>query len=314
MSAHPLPDLSVEFCGIRLANPLVAVSGTAGWGRELEAVEGFDARDLGALILKTVTPNPRAGNAVPRLAETPAGLLNSIGLENPGLDVFVREILPGLKGFGCPILASVAGETPEEYGEAAGRVSEAGVVAAIELNLSCPNVKKGGHAFGQDVRAIEAAVASARRATRLPIVAKMTPNVADPVPFAVAALDAGADALSAINTLRGLSVDLEGRRCVLGAGGGGLSGPAVKPVALWFVHALSNVARPRGKPVLGMGGVSTGRDALEFMVAGAAAVGIGTILFRNPLSARRIRDEMAAECARLGVRAVRELTGTLVRP
>lgn len=304
-------DLSVDFCGIRLRNPLVALSGTAGMGRELEALEAFRAEALGALILKSVTREPRLGNPVPRLAETPGGLLNSIGLENPGLDKMVKEILPGLKGFGCPIIANAAGTAAEEYAEICARLSETGVPVAIELNFSCPNVKKGGLSFSQDPRACSETMAAARKATALPLIAKLSPNVSDPVPIAKAALEAGADALSVINTLRGLAIDLPSRRPVLGANFGGLSGPAVKPVALWFVHAVAGIARSAGKPVLGMGGVATGRDVLEFLVAGAAAVGVGTILFREPLAAKRILAEVETGCRALGADAARDLVGTL---
>lgn len=297
-------DLKVELAGISLANPVLASSGTFGYGREM--ARWFDLRRLGGIITKGTTLAPRAGNPPPRIAETPAGLLNSIGLENPGLEAVVSEEIPFLRQFGIPVIVNIAGDTVDEYAALAATLDRVEGVSALEVNVSCPNVRAGRVLFGTDPGATAAVVEAVRRATSLPVIVKLTPNVTDVVAVARAAREAGADALSLINALKGMAIDVRRRRPVLGAVTGGLSGPAIKPVALRMVW---EVAEALDVPIIGCGGIMTGRDAVEFLLAGASAVAVGSATLVDPLSAVRVVDEMAACLAEEGFRSAREAVG-----
>jgi len=272
-----LTDLSTRLGPLQLKNPLVAVSGTFGYG--------FDYGDLvppdtfGAVVVKGTAPEPWSGNPPPRIRETPSGMLNAIGLENPGVDEVISEHLPVLAGSDTAVIVNVVGRTVKDYVTVAGKLGDVSGVDALEINISCPNVKTGGLAFGTSGDAVESLVKSVRRSCSLPLVVKLTPNVTDIGEIARAAERGGADALSLINTVLGMEIDVPHRKPVLGNVFGGLSGPAIRPVALrciWQVHEVTDL------PILGMGGVSSARDVVAFMLAGAAAVGIGTAIFSNP--------------------------------
>ena len=261
----------------RLKNPFMPASGCFGWGREYSRLFALDT--LGAVVTKAVTPEPRRGNPGPRLAETPAGMLNAIGLENSGLEGALRDDLPWLQGQGVPILVNVAGRTPEEYARVAEALADQDLLG-LELNLSCPNVREGGIAFGVDPDLVYALVSRVGEVCPLPLVVKLTPNLADIVEPALAAQAAGARALTLINTLRGLAIDSKKRRPLLGNISGGLSGPAIKPVALYQVW---QAYRAVSIPIIGCGGIAGVEDALEFLLAGAAALQVGSVAFTNPL-------------------------------
>jgi len=297
-------DLGVAFAGLTLRNPVMTASGTFGYGREYG--EFFALGRLGAVVTKGITLEPRAGNPGPRVVETPAGMLNSIGLENPGVDRFVEKELPALRLAGVPVIVNVSGHTVGEYGEVAARLDGVEGVAALEINVSCPNVDQGGMAFGVDPTTVAAVVGGCRRRTRLPLITKLTPNVTDITAIARAAVDAGSDALSLINTLVGMVIDPVARKPVLPRGIGGLSGPAVRPVAVRAVH---EVAAAVDRPIIGLGGVATAEDALQFIMAGASAVAVGTAFFVDPLAAVAIADGLSAWCDRYQVGWIGELVG-----
>ena len=300
-------DLSVELAGVTLKNPVAVASGTFGFGREYG--QFFDLSALGAICCKGLTLHPREGNPPPRIAETPLGMLNSVGLQNPGVDAFIRDGLPFLRQFDVKVIANISGNTPEEYGVMCEKLSEAGV-DMIEVNISCPNVKAGGLAYGTRPDLAAEVTAEAKRHARVPVMVKLSPNVTDITEIAKAAADAGADALSLINTLRGMRIDVNTRRPILKMNTGGLSGPAVLPVAVRMVWEVASAVK---LPILGMGGVSTGEDAAQLMLAGASAVAVGTALFADPCAPLKVRDGLADVAARQGLSAVRELTGG-VRP
>ncbi len=300
-------DLSVELAGVTLKNPVAVASGTFGFGREYG--QFFDLSALGAICCKGLTLHPREGNPPPRIAETPLGMLNSVGLQNPGVDTFIRDELPFLRQFDVKVIANISGNTPEEYGVMCEKLSEAGV-DMIEVNISCPNVKAGGLAYGTRPDLAAEVTAEAKRHARVPVMVKLSPNVTDITEIAKAAADAGADALSLINTLRGMRIDVNTRRPILKMNTGGLSGPAVLPVAVRMVWEVASAVK---LPILGMGGVSTGEDAAQLMLAGASAVAVGTALFADPCAPLKVRDGLADIAARQGLSAVRELTGG-VRP
>lgn len=297
-------DLSVEIAGIRLKNPVLVASGCAAYGREYAPF--FDPGRLGGIMVKGVSLEPWPGNPGPRVAETPAGMLNSVGLQNPGVDHFLREELPWLRRFDTAVVVNVIGRTVDEYRAVAARLDGVPGVTALELNISCPNIKEGGLSFGRSPETAAAVVAAVRRETGLPLIVKLTPNTADLAGLARAVAAAGADGLSAINTLVGLAIDAERRRPVLGSVFGGLSGPAVKPVAL---AAVWTAARATGLPVIGMGGIRSGRDAAEFLLAGASAVAVGTALFVDPLAPLRVIAELEEFVARLGLARAADLVG-----
>jgi dihydroorotate dehydrogenase (NAD+) catalytic subunit len=302
-------SLAVEIAGLHLRNPLIAASGTIGYGIEVEGLTDFSR--MGALVLKGLYLEPREGNPPPRLVETPSGLLNAIGLQGVGARHFVRDVAPRLASLGTVVLANVCGETIEEYAEVARVLSDAPVISALEINISCPNVKVGGMAFGADPRMIHAVVAAVRRATRLPIIPKLSPNVTDIEACARAAHEAGADALSCINTLLGLAIDVERRRPKLAFGTGGLSGPAIRPIA---VRMVWQVARAVPIPVIGIGGISCASDALEFLIAGAAAVQIGTANFVDLDVYGQIEDGLSDYLRRHGLERIGQIVGTLEYP
>lgn len=300
--------LDVELGRLRLANPITVASGTFGYAREMAGL--VDLSRLGAILPKTITQNPRAGNPPPRTVETCGGMLNSIGLDNDGIEAFIENHLPYLETLGPAIIVSIAGKTDDEFVEMAARLDGLPGVAALELNISCPNVS-GGVDYGTDPVMCEKVVAGARAVCSLPILAKLTPNVTDIAAIARAAEAGGADAISLINTCLGMAVDWRRRRPRLGNGMGGLSGPAIKPIAL---RAVYQVARAVQTPIMGIGGIATIDDVMEFFVAGATAVQVGTANFYNPDATMQILDALPAAFAELGASCVADVVGTLQFP
>jgi len=298
------PDLGVTVAGVKMRNPVMIASGVFGYGREYADL--IDLSTLGAIVVKGTSWNPREGNPPPRTVETAAGMLNSIGLHNPGVDYFLSVDLPWLRGFDVPVIVNVVGDTVEDYAKMAGRLEGVAGVAALEANISCPNVDKGGLAFGADPAAAGSVVAAMRRATSLPLIVKLTPNVTDITAVAKEAVAAGADAISLINTLVGMAIDLETRQPVLARGTGGLSGPAIKPVALAAVY---RVAAAVTVPIIGMGGLWTGRDAAEFLMAGASAVAVGTAVFADPAAPGRVVAELGEFMFERGFERVADMVG-----
>jgi dihydroorotate dehydrogenase (NAD+) catalytic subunit len=290
--------------GLLLRNPVMTASGTFSWG--LEFARHFDVNALGGVVSKGVTMRPRAGNPQPRVAETPAGMLNSIGLQNIGIDAVVRDMAPLWATWDVPVVVNIAGDSIDEFGEMARMLDGVPGVAALELNISCPNVDVGGIEIGQDPAAAARATRAAVRNTDLPVIVKLTPNVTDPVLHARACEDEGAAAICAINTVLGMRVDIARRRPVLPRARGGLSGPALKPIALRIVY---DVARAVRIPVIGCGGVSNGEDALEFLMAGASAVQVGTATFANPRAPLDVLDELTEWLRCNGVADVRDIVG-----
>ena len=299
-------DLSIDFAGLSLRNPVLLASGTCNYGRELQALTDLSA--LGGIVTKTITPQPRGGNRPQRIVETSAGMLNSIGLQNPGLDDFIADKWPFLRELDTPIVVNIAGHTIEEFGEMAARLEEVDGIAALEINISCPNVKAGGENFASNPAASAAVIKGVRSATRRPVIAKLSPNVTDIADIARAVEAAGADAVSLINTLVGMAIDIDKRRPLLGNITGGLSGPAIKPVALAMVWKVSQAVQV---PVMGLGGISSARDALEFIVAGASAVQVGTASFVNPNAGVEIVEEIRNYCVERGIEHIGDLVGTL---
>jgi len=297
--------LEVQLGRLRLANPVMVASGTFGYGREMTGL--VDVARLGAILPKTITRTPRAGNPPPRTVETCAGMLNSIGLDNDGIEAFIRHQMPFLAGLGPPIVVSIAGKTHEEFVEMAARLDGVPGVAALELNISCPNVS-GGIDFATDATMCERVVSGTRKVCSLPVLAKLTPNVTAIAAIARAAEAGGADAISLINTCLGLAVDWRRRRPRLGAGMGGLSGPAIKPIAL---RAVYQVARAVKVPVVGIGGIASVDDVMEFLVAGATAVQVGTANFYNPGVSIEILEALPAALAELDAECVADVVGTL---
>lgn len=302
--------LRTQFCGLALQTPLVLLSGCVGFGQEYTRVVGFSHRDVGMVVLKGTTLEPRLGNAPHRLAETPGGMLNAIGLQNPGARAVVRDILPRLDFAETLFAANVSGATVEEYAEVT-RIFDDSPVAAIELNISCPNVKAGGVQFGNDPDMSARVVAACRAVTRKPLITKLSPNQTDIAQNARRCIEAGTDAFAAINTLQGMAIDLLHRRPVLGNRQGGLSGPAIKPIALLKVRQVYEVAAKHGVPIIGQGGVAGADDALEFLLAGATAVGVGTALFYDPLVCPAINAGIGDYLRRHDHGNVGELVGAL---
>ncbi len=300
------PDLSVNLAGINLRNPVMTASGTFGYGEEF--AEYCDLEKIGAFVTKGLSLKPRAGNPTPRIVETPGGMLNAIGLQNVGIDAFIAKKVPFLRTVATPAVANYFGNTVEEYVEMTRRLDAIPEVAALEINISCPNVKQGGIVFGTDPDCAASVVSACREATVKPLIVKLSPNVTDIVAMARACEDAGADCLSLINTLTGMAIDLNRRRPVLANVTGGFSGPAIKPIALRMVW---QVARAVKVPIIGIGGIMNATDALEFILAGATAVQVGTASFINPGAAAQIADEMAAWMAANGVADIKSLIGAL---
>lgn len=299
------PSLAVELAGLRLKNPVMTASGTCGYAEELAPYANLSG--LGAVVVKTITLLPRVGNPAPRIAETPSGMLNSIGLQNVGIEVFLRAKLSVLRRLKVPVLVNIAGKSVEEYAELAKRLEGVPGVSALELNISCPNVA-GGLDYGTDPSLTREVVRAVKQVTSVPVIPKLSPNVTDITVIARAAADGGADALSLINTLLGVAIDPHSRRPKIHTVTGGLSGPAIKPIALRMVW---QVARAVPLPLIGIGGIQTGEDAVEFLLAGATAVQVGTATFVDPRAPLKVRDGIAAYCARHGVRDVRDLVGAL---
>lgn len=302
--------LSAEFCGMHFASPIVLLSGCVGFGEEYTRVEGFSNRDVGAICLKGTTGQPRLGNPPHRIAETPMGMLNAIGLQNPGVDKVVDEILPTLDFEETRFIANISGSTIEEYVAVARRFDDS-PIDAMEINISCPNVKEGGVQFGNDPDMSARVVAAVRAVTEKPLITKLSPNQTDIQVNARRCIDAGTDAFAVINTVMGMAINTESRRAVIGNIQGGLSGPAIKPIALLKVWQVYQVARQHGVPIIGQGGIASAEDALEFIIAGASAVGVGTALFYDPLVCPKINAGIADYLERHGVAHVRELVGTL---
>ena len=299
------PDLSVSVCGVPFQNPVIAASGCFGFGQEM--AEYVDLNAPGGISIKGLTPKPRLGNPAPRIAETPSGMLNSVGLQNPGIDAFLEVELPRLAKLNCRILANVAGSSVEDYAYMTEKLANQ-PVDMVELNISCPNVKEGGVAFGVYPDKVYEVVSAAKAHCTQPLVVKLTPNTADITATALAAEKAGADAISLINTLTGMAVDFRARRPILANVTGGLSGPAVKPVALRMVY---QVAQAVNVPVIGMGGIDSGLDALEFMLCGASAVQVGMANLYDPYACVRIAEEMEQILAEEGLSSVQEIIGQL---
>lgn len=304
-------DLGVDLAGIHLVNPMMTASGTSGFGPE--HAEFIDLNQLGAFVTKAVSLEERKGNPPERIVETPAGMLNAIGLANVGLERFLAEKVPFLETLETPVIVNVVGHSVEDFVTVCRRLDGVGCVAALELNVSCPNVADGLE-FGTDPGRLHHLVSAARTAVaRAKLIVKLSPNVTDAAATARAAVDAGADALSAINTLVGMAVNVDTWKPMLANRTGGLSGPAIKPVALAMVHRVyTQVARDAGVPIIGMGGVADWRDAVEFLLAGATAVAVGTALFVDPEAPIKIADGLRHYLARRGMRSVRDLIGRLL--
>lgn len=310
MAGDPLsPRLRVTLCGLELSNPVIAASGTFAYGVEMAPV--VDLRLLGGLVVKGLSREPMRGNPPPRLYETSAGMINSVGLQNIGVRAFVREKLPALRGCGTRVFANVFGYAVEDYVEVVRVLEDAEGVDAYELNVSCPNTKHGGIVFGSDPRLLAEVTEACVKAARRPVIVKLSPNVAAIPPLARAAEEGGAAAISLVNTFVGLAIDARTRRPRLGAGFGGVSGPAIKPLALRLVY---EAARAVKIPVIGLGGILSGEDAAEFLIAGATAVQVGTATFADPRAPVRIAAELDEFCRREGIDSAASLTGTLQMP
>ncbi|MCG9967609.1 dihydroorotate dehydrogenase [Pelotomaculum terephthalicicum JT] len=298
------PNLSVNVGGILMKNPVTTASGTFGFGPEYSPY--LDLNRLGAIVVKGITLLPRTGNPTPRLAETPAGILNSIGLQNPGVERFISEALPFLADYDLPVIVNIAGDTVDDYALLAEKLSRASGVGGLEVNISCPNVKKGGMQFGSDPAMAAEVTRAVKASTGLPVIVKLSPNVTSIVAVAEKVAEAGADALSMINTVLGMAIDIKKKRPVLGNLLGGLSGPAVKPVA---VRAVWQVYREVKLPIIGMGGITTAEDAIEFILAGATAVAVGTANFVNPRATMDVLEGIENYLCENGIENIDELTG-----
>ena len=314
----PGPDnvhqpLALDFCGVPMDSPIVLLSGCVGFGEEYTRIEGFSNRDVGGVVLKGTTREPRLGNPPHRVYETPMGMLNAIGLQNPGMDKVIDEILPALDFDETRFIANVCGSTIEDYAAVTARFDDS-PIDAIEINISCPNIKEGGVSFGNYPDMSARVVAACRKVTDNPLIAKLSPNQTDIRENARLCIEAGSDGLSVINTVMGMAIDPETRRPIIGNVQGGLSGPAIKPIALLKVRQVWEVAGPRGIPILGQGGITTVNDALEFLIAGATTLGIGTALFYDPLICHKINEGITRYLAAHGMRHVSELVGSMVLP
>ncbi|MBM3214616.1 dihydroorotate dehydrogenase [Candidatus Poribacteria bacterium] len=305
MTAAPAqPDMRVNIGGMSMRNPVMTASGTFGYGQEYR--DFVDLNRLGAVGVKSVTLEPRAGNATPRIAETPSGMLNTIGLQNVGVDAFIAEKLPYLRRFDTSVLVNLSGRTVGDYVELCQRLNDVPGVHGLELNVSCPNVEHGGMEFGVDAAVLGGLVEACRRVTVLPLIVKLSPNVTSIVEMALAAERAGADALALINTLLGMAIDVETRRPKLSRTMGGLSGPAIKPIAVRMVWQTYQAVRV---PIIGMGGIANAEDAVEFMLAGATAVAVGTASFVNPRASIDVIDGLETYCLDHGIAKVSDLVG-----
>ena len=302
--------LATDFCGLALDSPIVLLSGCVGFGEEYTRIEGFSNRDVGGVVLKGTTREPRLGNPPHRLCETPMGLLNAIGLQNPGMDKVVDEILPALDFDETRFFANVCGSTIDDYA-AVTRKFDDSPIDAIEINISCPNIKEGGVSFGNSPEVSAQVVSACRAQTSKPLIAKLSPNQTDIAENARRCIEAGADALAVINTITGMAIDVEQRTPVIGNIQGGLSGPAIKPIALLKVKQVYEVAGPLNIPIIGQGGITTPNDALEFIIAGATTVGVGTALFYDPLLCGKINEGIREYLTRHELESVAALVGSL---
>lgn len=306
----PSTRLHYSFLGMQFVSPIVLLSGCVGFGEEYTRVEGFSNADCGAIVLKGTTLAPRLGNRPHRVYETPMGMLNAIGLQNPGADHVVADILPKLDFTETHFIANVSGSTIEEYAEVT-RIFDDSPIDAIEINISCPNVKEGGVAFGNYPEMSARVVAACRAVTKKPLITKLSPNQTDIKENARLCIEAGSDGLAVINTIMGMAIDIHNRRPVIGNVQGGLSGPAIKPIALLKVHQVYEVAKRHQVPIIGQGGIISAEDAIEFMIAGASAVGVGTSLFYDPMSCKKINAGIDAYLQKHGMINICELVGTL---
>ena len=303
-------NLKTQFCGMSLDSPIVLLSGCVGFGEEYTRIQGFSNADVGAICLKGTTLEPRLGNIPHRVTETPSGMINAIGLQNPGTDVVINEIMPNLDKTETRFIINISGSSVEEYGEIAKRFDDTDI-DAIEINISCPNVKEGGVAFGNDPDMSYRVVELCRKNTTKPLITKLSPNQTDIAHSAQRCIDAGTDGLAVINTLMGMAIDTQSRRPIIGNNQGGLSGPAIKPIALLKVHQVYQVSKHHNVPIIGQGGITTVNDALEFIIAGSATVGIGTSLFYDPLVCNKINDGISQYLIDNKLNSIDELVGTL---
>jgi len=308
--ARMYENLKTSFCGLSLNTPVVLLSGCVGFGEEYTRIEGFSNNDVGAICLKGTTLEPRLGNIPHRVIETPSGMINAIGLQNPGADVVINKIMPELDTSETKFIINISGSSVEEYGEIAKRFDDTDI-DAIEINISCPNVKEGGVAFGNDPDMSFRVVDICRKNTSKPIITKLSPNQTDIAQNAQRCIDAGTDGLAVINTLMGMAIDTSTRKPVIGNNQGGLSGPAIKPIALLKVHQVYQVSRKHGVPIIGQGGINNANDAIEFIIAGSDTVGIGTALFYDPLICKKINEGISVYLTNNGLSSVDELVGTL---
>ena len=303
-------NLKTDFCGLSLDSPIVLLSGCVGFGEEYTRIQGFSNADVGAICLKGTTLEPRLGNIPHRVTETPSGMINAIGLQNPGADVVINEIMPQLDKTETRFIINISGSSVEDYGEIAKRFDDTDI-DAIEINISCPNIKEGGVAFGNDPDMSYRVVEICRKNTSKPLITKLSPNQTDIAYSAQRCIDAGTDGLAVINTLMGMAIDTTTRTPIIGNNRGGLSGPAIKPIALLKVHQVYEVSKQHNVPIIGQGGITTVNDALEFIIAGAATVGIGTSLFYDPLVCNKINDGISQYLIDNNLDSINDLVGTL---
>ena len=303
-------NLQTSFCGMSLNSPIILLSGCVGFGEEYTRIKGFSNSDIGAVCLKGTTLEPRLGNKLHRLAETPNGMLNSIGLQNPGTKTVIDEIMPGLDKNETKFIINISGSSVEEYGEIAKHFDNTDI-DAIEINISCPNVKEGGVAFGNDPEMSFRVVEICRKNTTKPIITKLSPNQTDIAANAVRCIEAGSDGLAVINTVMGMAVDVETKRPVIGNNRGGLSGPAIKPIALLKVHQVYQVSKKYNVPIIGQGGIVSAKDAIEFIIAGADTVGVGTALFYDPLVCTKINSGISQYLEDNNIKNLDSLVGSL---
>ncbi len=304
------PSLAVDFCGITMQTPIVLLSGCVGFGEEYTRVNGYSNRDVGGICLKGTTLEPRLGNTPHRVIETPGGMINSIGLQNPGAHHVIDEILPTLDFSETRYIANISGSSVEEYGEIA-KLFDDSPVDAIEINISCPNVKEGGAVFGNDPEVSARVVEICRENTTKPLITKLSPNQTDIAGNARRCIEAGSDAFAVINTLMGMSIDIHQRRPIIGNNMGGLSGPAIKPVALRMVHLVYLVCKEHNVPIIGQGGINSAEDAIEFLIAGATTVGVGTALFNDPLICSEINEGIQNYMSQYEIDSLDQLIGSL---
>ena len=303
-------NLKTSFCGMSLNSPIILLSGCVGFGEEYTRIKGFSNSDVGAVCLKGTTLEPRLGNRLHRIAETPNGMLNAIGLQNPGTNAVINDIMPGLDKTETKFIINISGSTVEEYGEIARHFDDSDI-DAIEINISCPNVKEGGVAFGNDPEMSFRVVEICRKNTSKPIITKLSPNQTDIASNAKRCIEAGSDGLAVINTVMGMAIDIEKQKPVIGNNQGGLSGPAIKPIALLKVHQVYQVSKKYNIPIIGQGGIVSAKDAIEFIIAGADTVGIGTALFYDPLVCQEINEGISKYLLEHNLKDVQSLVGSL---